>query len=284
MNPFALLPDDALRLIFVQADSGNQALPPIIANEPFTIVSQTLTGNQEFTQRGTLSSIDPGEVYIAQSSQTLSIRHNPDDSGCWAARWAFVHFTLFGTVNFVHMLDLPEKIVGAEAHDIGETIQQLLDLKTSADIQPASAYFRKQELSYQLLRLVCDVAPLKPDGFELLNHLERLTPVFRFIDDTMSESITVGQLAAQANLSRSRFHTFFKSLMDEPPMAYVKRIRLERAQQMLRTSSLAIYEIADAVGFVSQYHFSRAFKEGSGLSPTAYRKQLLADSLELPVV
>ena len=52
-------------------------------------------------------------------------------------------------------------------------------------------------------------------------------------------------------------------------MEYIKRARLERSRQML-----AVYAVAESVGFVNPFHFSRAFKEASAMSPSHYRKQL----------
>ena len=52
-------------------------------------------------------------------------------------------------------------------------------------------------------------------------------------------------------------------------MEYIKRARLERSRQML-----AVYAVAESVGFVNPFHFSRAFKEAVGMSPSQYRRQL----------
>ena len=51
-------------------------------------------------------------------------------------------------------------------------------------------------------------------------------------------------------------------------------MRLERSRQVLATTDVPIYAVAESVGFVNPFHFSRAFKEEVGMSPSHYRKQL----------
>jgi transcriptional regulator GlxA family with amidase domain len=135
-------------------------------------------------------------------------------------------------------------------------------------------FARRKELGFELLRILCEIAPARADSLDFLHHSERLVPVFTFVDEHMDEPITVSDLADLANLSLSRFHVFFKEHMGESPMGYIKRVRLERSRQVLATTDVPIYAVAESVGFVNPFHFSRAFKEEVGMSPSHYRKQL----------
>jgi AraC family transcriptional regulator of arabinose operon len=55
-------------------------------------------------------------------------------------------------------------------------------------------------------------------------------------------------------------------------MRFAIRQRVQRAQQLLRGSSMQISEIADALGYVDVYFFSRQFKQATGVSPSTYRR------------
>ena len=86
-------------------------------------------------------------------------------------------------------------------------------------------FARCKELGFELLRILCEIAPLRKDALDFLHHSERLLPIFTFVDEHMHESISVADLA-------------------------------------------------ESVGFINPFHFSRAFKEVVGMSPSYYRKQL----------
>ena len=56
--------------------------------------------------------------------------------------------------------------------------------------------------------------------------------------------------------------------------AYVSRLRIEKAKNLLLNLNLNVSEIAYEVGFQSLTHFNRVFKKIMGQSPTEYREQL----------
>ncbi len=83
---------------------------------------------------------------------------------------------------------------------------------------------------------------------------------------------SVEALAAEAGLTPSYFCRVFKRATGLSPHQYVLKARLERAQQMLGGSELSISQVADALGFASQSHFTRAFRGFTGQTPSAWRQ------------
>jgi AraC family transcriptional regulator len=80
-------------------------------------------------------------------------------------------------------------------------------------------------------------------------------------------------LAAMANYSSWHFIRAFRSAYGETPHAYLVRMRLEHARRLLRTSPLAIAEIALASGFENRCAFSRLFRQHFGTTAGALRRQ-----------
>jgi AraC family transcriptional regulator len=80
-------------------------------------------------------------------------------------------------------------------------------------------------------------------------------------------------MAAQAGVSPPHFCRVFKKATGVSPHQYVMRARLDRAQQMLQQSDAPMSTIADALGFASQSHFTRAFRQFAGETPTDFRKR-----------
>ncbi len=95
--------------------------------------------------------------------------------------------------------------------------------------------------------------------------------ILHFCDEHFHEPISVPQLAALMFLSPSRFTELFSSEVGMSPAAYIRRLRLERAQTLLRTTTLSTTCIAHQVGLNDSTQLSRAFRTIFHLTPSAYR-------------
>ena len=102
---------------------------------------------------------------------------------------------------------------------------------------------------------------------------QEMSVVMEHMEQHFREPMTVAQLAALAHLSVSQLERRFKTLFQITPMQYLIRLRLNKACQMLATSTTKIIEVALQCGFYDHSHFIRQFTAILGLSPTAYRQQ-----------
>lgn len=83
---------------------------------------------------------------------------------------------------------------------------------------------------------------------------------------------TVESLAREAGLSRAAFARRFAEQVGEPPLAYLTRWRMSIAARLLHSSEASVAEVAEHVGYESEFAFSRAFKKNCGLAPTPFRR------------
>jgi AraC family transcriptional regulator len=102
----------------------------------------------------------------------------------------------------------------------------------------------------------------------------RLRRVLAFIEERLTEEITVSDLALIASLSIFHFTRAFAATMGVPPHRYVSRRRLEAAKAMIATGHASLVEIARACRFSSQSSFTRAFRRATGMTPAEYRQTL----------
>ncbi len=88
----------------------------------------------------------------------------------------------------------------------------------------------------------------------------------------LAESISLNMLAEAAGLSSFHFARQFKAATGHPPHEYHIRMRVDRAQELLRTRGRewSLAAIAAECGFVDQSHFSRHFKRVVGVTPGEY--------------
>ena len=100
----------------------------------------------------------------------------------------------------------------------------------------------------------------------------RMQKFLQYISEHYGEDISLDGLAARANVSKSECLRCFKASMQTTPYKYLTEYRLAKAAELLRSTDEPIGHIADSVGFHQISHFGKCFKEKTGLSPRAYRK------------
>jgi AraC family transcriptional regulator len=88
----------------------------------------------------------------------------------------------------------------------------------------------------------------------------------------LSQNIRIDELATEARLSLFHFARMFKQSVGVPPRAYLTRLRLEKACELLEMSDLSITEIAQEVGYSSNQVFARVFLKHRCMSPSDYRR------------
>jgi AraC family transcriptional regulator, alkane utilization regulator len=84
---------------------------------------------------------------------------------------------------------------------------------------------------------------------------------------------SVEELAHRVGASRSVLTERFRRYLDQPPIHYLAKWRLQLAAQQMKTGQLPMKAIADQYGYESEAAFSRAFKRRFGLPPGDWRKR-----------
>ena len=85
---------------------------------------------------------------------------------------------------------------------------------------------------------------------------------------------TPHEVAREVGLSYENFRKRFAQLSGESPGQYQKRRRLEWACAAIYHGEQTIKEIADELGFCDVFHFSKAFKQVVGTTPSEYRRRV----------
>lgn len=95
----------------------------------------------------------------------------------------------------------------------------------------------------------------------------------QYMRSHLQEKLTVKELAEETNLSISRFSHLFSEETGMSAMAYFRMEKIESARQMLKDSEYTVHEIATILGFSSESHFIRTFREQIGMTPGEYRRK-----------
>lgn len=99
--------------------------------------------------------------------------------------------------------------------------------------------------------------------------------VISYIQEHLTDKLSVEDIAASAGYSASYFSHMFASETGMSPYQFVVRSRVEHAQQLLKTTRLTVQDIAFQCGFNSAANFCYTFRHLTGISPHEYRKRPL---------
>lgn len=100
-----------------------------------------------------------------------------------------------------------------------------------------------------------------------------LFPVIRYIDRHFAGNISMAAMAELCGLSSTHFNRRFRQLLRVTPTDYLRSVRVQAARRLLETSQRALAEIANETGFADQSHFTRCFRESTGMTPRGYRQR-----------
>ncbi len=134
-----------------------------------------------------------------------------------------------------------------------------------------------QEIIIRLLQseYISDIPDKKPVTDARQNyHDELLEQILAYIDETIYEPITVGEICQKFSMSRSSLQILFNENLNQTPKKYVNELKLEKSRQMISEGRYTISEIALMLGFNSIHYFSRAFTQKYNMAPTEYAKTI----------
>ncbi|MBX3203563.1 MAG: helix-turn-helix transcriptional regulator [Labilithrix sp.] len=126
-----------------------------------------------------------------------------------------------------------------------------------------------ERIALHVLRRYTDV--------EYYNHDRTFTPderrlLLEYVEARLDEPIRVERLASLVRLGEHHFTRTFRATFGQSPQSWLRERRLERARELLVTTSQSISSIAMATGFSDQSHFTRCFGAAFGVTPAALRR------------
>lgn len=133
-------------------------------------------------------------------------------------------------------------------------------------------YEKMQEALTELItvRLIRSQNHLSNAGDSIVDEFD-MERVIEFMEQNFGEPISLKSLSKRLGMSQSQFSRRFKKETGLSPFEYFMKIRIEKAQKLLRSNDKNITEIAQFCGFGSTSHFSTSFRNHLGMSPSDYR-------------
>lgn len=101
------------------------------------------------------------------------------------------------------------------------------------------------------------------------NIIERCIIIMK---EHLHENLTLDELAKKACVSASYLSALFKQKTHYSPIQLYTSLKIQKASQLLKVTKTPIKQIAEEMGYVDQYSFSRSFKQIMGTSPKKFRE------------
>ncbi|MGN0355671.1 MAG: response regulator [Muricoprocola sp.] len=148
--------------------------------------------------------------------------------------------------------------------DAGEVAEGKLDALAH------SLMSAKRDEACEITRMYIDRLLGKEE--ENVHHI--ITEAKHYIEEHLTEELSVSSIAASLYITPNYFSRLFKRVTKEGCNEYIVRKRIEKAKSLLQTTSLKTGKIAMMVGYRDTNYFSLAFKKQTGKSPTKYREEM----------
>jgi len=102
---------------------------------------------------------------------------------------------------------------------------------------------------------------------------QRLDRAISYLQAHLAEPVSIEQLAILACVSVRQLNQLFNQHLGCSAKRYLIRLRIERAKQLLKQSSLPVQQVAEQCGYSSLSAFSDRFRQEAGMSPQNFRQQ-----------
>ena len=101
--------------------------------------------------------------------------------------------------------------------------------------------------------------------------MEYIRQAKTILDENFDRHITIPQLARQAGINEAKLKEGFRELYGNSIHTYIQQLRLEKAKQLLLTTSMPVTDITYHIGYSHVTHFTTLFKKEVGVTPTEFR-------------
>lgn len=251
-------------------ETHNMLMPHRHSSVEFIVM---LKGSQRYEVGGHTFTIHGGDIFMTYPGEVHSGGNAPQEVA--EIIWFQLSFSdadqFLGTV-YPHSVYLFEQLQQYNHRILRVSQKELQVLARSFDLCSGKSV-KERVLGHNyllnfILRNLCgtenSASDVSASGFDFL-------AVKNYMKEHINDNPSLEELAAYCGFSPSKFSNHFKEAVGTTPHAYMLKLKLERAKDLLRGTDKTIMEIAQELAFSSSDYFSSVFKKYTGMTPTQYR-------------
>ena len=223
-----------------------------------------------FIDEGELEVTFKDEVLVAKKNDVVLIDCRKEHSykALSKLKFHYFHFTGPSSVSYtdlIYQLNQSACIREAGSTILNNIFSNLFHMaKTQANMQ------NEHRMSVYIHMILCELVEDCSDSQYTSN--ESIDKAIHYMEEHVTENISMDELANYVNLSKFYFNRYFKKYIGMTPHQYFLNMRIQHAKGLLVTTHDSIELIAEKCGFDNASNFIRTFKKRAGMTPTAFRK------------
>lgn len=225
--------------------------------------------------------INDSKVLIT-SSEVFVGRAIPESKASYGTQEGIVAFNMMVAPDEIEgrtfLADLSREFVDAvkEIKDIGFTVKRKDALDEARSLIEALAKADRGGIGLMAFRLLATISKEQVSAnrkrYFQETEDEFVAEMEQYLRENLKEPITLEQMEETFGCSKSTIINKFIHTCQYTPMKYLANLRMMEAERQLIDTNASMTYIAESVGYDNPSNFSRAFKQFTGLSPSAYRK------------
>lgn len=239
------------------------------AQKPHYLIHFVLSGRGKFTINGKEYSLEPGYGFLIPPEELVF--YQSDGENPWTYVWAGFSGSLAESTVKAMGLSLNNPVFMSErGEELYRTVKDMMEHNTYGI---ANDLRRNGQLQL-FLSIIAESVPIekKSETDSADNYVRRAV---EFIQGNYCNPIKVADVADYVCINRSYLYTLFRNGTGMSPQQFLTTFRITKATELLQLTEHPIESIALSCGYTDPLVFTKAFKQMKGMSPSAYRREML---------
>ncbi|MDO4170833.1 MAG: AraC family transcriptional regulator [Lachnospiraceae bacterium] len=231
----------------------------------YQLIHFVLYGKGEFHINGHIFHLSKGDAFIIPAGKVCYYKADAKDPWCYIwINYSGINSQMY-TYQLMNSIDDVFIIHDLDIDKYKYKIYELFKLNHNT----ISRYFKCNSILLDIMSMLFEDFNLDEKN---LSHTSIADDVKHYLDINYPEKIKMKEIAKEFGIHPNYLTKIFHDKFDISPKNYLKKLKLEKAQSLLKTTDLPISTISDSLGFNDQLAFSRTFKKEFSVSPSEYRK------------
>lgn len=167
-----------------------------------------------------------------------------------------------------------DEVVEFIYRDIVQYYMQYIPHKADeyANLESIENFSSVDEYVQELKRFIDEICTLFKAGANGRIGMDVIDTAILYINENYHKDLTMAMVANHVSLNYHYFSTLFNERTGISFVDYLKRIRVEKAKELLKTTNMKVQEVAVNVGYDNPKYFAKVFKKMTGVSPQEFRR------------
>ncbi len=240
------------------------------------VFEYSLSGGGVFRDAAGEHHVPPGSGFLCDVSDPETAYYYPEDG---RGPWEFVFLSFGGQTALAMVTELVRRHGPIfPLPRSGDTIRRILSWRR---FDKTTRSVTASEGAAVVFDLLTALASAHEAGRESTATGLLVAKARDFVRANLARSFSVGELADALGVSREHLTRVFREETSEPPHSYIMRQKILLASHLLKETTMGCKDVCERIGGMVPQHFTRMFKQATGMNPSQFRRDGVAPAYGL---